>query len=799
MKNKFLVFSFLITFCSVLIAQIPDWQFVTQAGGTGGDYGIAISMDDDGNSYLTGSFQDVATFGSYTLTSNGESDIFVAKMDAEGNWIWAFSAGGFDYDRGTGLDLDNEGDIYVTGVFRYTLTFGSYTITSEGYDDIFVAKIDNDGNCLWISQAGGSNSVSVDGITIDDTGNSYVTGDFSTTATFGNIVLNGYMDIYVAKLDSSGNWLWATNAEGVNNYTDYSRSIGLDSLGNCYITGAITGTVMFGDFSLTSPILNSWGIFIAKIDQSGNWLWAICPTGNQHGIGTDLVIDDNGFIYTTGYFENNAIFGAFSLTSNGWNDLFISKCDSNGNWVWANNAGGGSDDKGLAISIDQSGHNFITGYFKETAIFDTISIISNGSRDIFVTEVDTNGNWLWSIPAGGIGNDSGYGIALDNYDKAYVTGSFRETAIFGSHSLVSYGEPDIFFAKIDTISISAGFVADTTYGYKPLTVNFSDLSIGNILSWQWDFQNDGNIDSYEQNPSFTYIDSGIYTVSLTVSNVDSTDTEIKEDYIVVEEPLIADFEGNVTTGEAPLEVQFTDLSEDFTGVINSWQWDFQNDGVVDSYLQNPIFIYTESGVYSVALTVNDSFNTDTEIKEDYILVLETLNADFEANETSGALPFEVQFTDLSTGYIIGWMWDFNGDGTIDSNVQNPNYIYEEMGVYTVSLTVTDGNDNDTETKVDYIEVMGTNSELEIIPIDTMLYQNHPNPFNPTTNIMFNIKENEIGLFSIYNTKGQLIESQQFNTGHHIYYWDASKSSSGVYLYKLKTDNYSKVNKMLLLK
>ena len=145
------------------------------------------------------------------------------------------------------------------------------------------------------------------------------------------------------------------------------------------------------------------------------------------------------------------------------------------------------------------------------------------------------------------------------------------------------------------------------------------------------------------------------------------------------------------------------------------------------------------------------------------------------------------------------MWDFDNNGTIDSNEQNPVYIYENVGIYTVSLTVSDGNSEDTEIKVDYIEVTGTGSQNNNIPIVTYLFQNYPNPFNPVTNFHFTIKENETGIFAIYNLKGQLLESHQYNAGHHNVNWDAAKRSSGVYLYKLKTDNFSKTNKMLLLK
>ena len=301
---------------------------------------------------------------------------------------------------------------------------------------------------------------------------------------------------------------------------------------------------------------------------------------------------------------------------------------------------------------------------------------------------------------------------------------------------------------------NADFSANITNGIFPLIVDFSDLSTmglsGNpIIEWFWDFNNDGTIDSYEQNPQWTYTEAGLYTVTLTVSDGSNTGTETKTDYITVLEPIDADFEAVPLIGLAPLDVQFTDLStgglstlfreskksnnskiveNDNSRDIVSWEWDFDNDGTIDSYLQNPNHTYSEVGVYTVSLTVSDGTNEDTEIKADYITVGEPIATDFEAVPLIGLAPLDVQFTDLSTGglstlfretkksinskiiendnsrEIVSWEWDFNNDGTIDSYEQNPQCIYNEAGLYTVTLTVSDGSNTGTETKIDYITV-----------------------------------------------------------------------------------------------
>jgi len=190
MKTKIiLLFTLLLMVNMVLIAQAPEWQWATKAGGIFTDEGRSLAVDDGGNIYVTGTFAGTATFGSYTLYSSGENDIFVAKMDATGIWQWAIQAGGGSDDSGYRITIDDAGNSYVTGYFEDTATFGSYTLYSSGYDDIFVAKIDEDGNWLWATKAGGTYWDKGNGITIDDAGNSYVTGFFTEQQLLVRMIL----------------------------------------------------------------------------------------------------------------------------------------------------------------------------------------------------------------------------------------------------------------------------------------------------------------------------------------------------------------------------------------------------------------------------------------------------------------------------------------------------------------------------------------------------------------------------------------------------------------------------------
>ncbi|MCB5253413.1 MAG: SBBP repeat-containing protein [Candidatus Cloacimonadaceae bacterium] len=436
-----------------LFAQTEDWLWANQAGGISYDYGQSIATDSNGNSYVTGSFEGTAVFGSTTLASSGQSDIFVAKMDSNGNWLWAKKAGGSSYDYGYGIAVDSSGNSYVTGNFSDSAVFGSTTLTSSGDYDIFVAKIDSNGIWLWAQKAGGSNYDYGYGIAVDSSGNSYVTGSFQSTATFGSTTINssGNTDIFVAKIDSNGNWLWAQKAGG-SNY-DYGYGIAVDSSGNSYVTGKFFGTATFGSTTLTSSGYED--IFVAKIDSNGNCLWAQKAGGRSSDYGYGIAVDSSGNSYVTGSFLYTAHFGTTTLTSSssGYGDIFVAKMDSSGNWLWAQKAGGSSSDYGYGITVDSSGNSYVTGYFQSTATFGSTTLTSSGASDNFVAKLDSTGSWLWVMKAGSCYSDYRSAIGMDSKGNIYVTGSFIGSFSFGTTSLTSSGNSDIFIAKYGDTSL----------------------------------------------------------------------------------------------------------------------------------------------------------------------------------------------------------------------------------------------------------------------------------------------------------------------------------------------------------
>ena len=449
MKNlKAIVLYAALLFATIgLSAQAPDWVWARQAGGNGYDQGMAIALDNQANQYVSGYFTGTADFGTTSLTSSGDYDVFTAKLDPAGNILWAVRAGGELSDQAFAIAVDASANVYVSGYFRGTAQFGTVTLSDNGMYQAFVSKLDTNGNFLWTVQGGGtSDDIGYD-LVVDPDSNVFVTGYFQGSANFGPITLvsNGSKDVFAAKLDAAGNWLWATGAGGI--YSDFGNGISLDSSGNCYITGSFHLAASIGAFNLTSS--GGDDIFVAKLDNTGNILWAVKAGGISTDWGLDLALDNAGNAYITGIFNDAATFGSCSLTSAGLGDIFAAKLDPSGNFLWAVRAGGTDNDFGYSIAVDVSSNVYVTGYFSGTVAFGSTNLSSiDDVPDIFVAGLDSNGNFLSAVQAGGSGPDRGQGIATDSSGNIFVTGYFWYTSQFGPASISSQQNQDIFVAKL---------------------------------------------------------------------------------------------------------------------------------------------------------------------------------------------------------------------------------------------------------------------------------------------------------------------------------------------------------------
>ncbi len=267
----------------------------------------------------------------------------------------------------------------------------------------------------------------------------------------------------------------------------------------------------------------------------------------------------------------------------------------------------------------------------------------------------------------------------------------------------------------------AQFSVSRTSGPPPLEVSFTDQSTGEIASWLWDF-GDGS-GATLKNPTHFYGDAGKYTVRLTVVGPTGADSETKTELISVGGPITADFAADTTTGAPPLEVAFQDLSQ---GTVTSWAWNF-GDGATSNE-QNPVHSFMTAGSYAVTLGVTGPEGTASETKESFVRVGE-LAAEFMAADTLGDAPLTVGFSDLSTGEVASWLWNFGDGGS--SAQQNPLHTYQQVGDYSVTLTVSGSEGTDTLTKDSYVRVLDASiegvwmsaRELEAMPTSGTAWNN----------------------------------------------------------------------------
>jgi hypothetical protein len=374
--------------------------------------------------------------------------------------------------RATAICHDASGNLYLAASFVGVADFdpgpGTALLASGANQSSFVAKYAPSGGLLWAKSfqtAAGATSEAT-ALAVDGLGNVYSTGWFTGTVNFDpgtglqNRTSNGAADLFVSKLDASGNFVWIQTMGGVG--SDVATGLAVDASSHVYLCGSFTGSVDFdpgpGVVRLTS--FGGTDAFILKMNSAGALQWIRQLGGASADQANAVAVDGTGNISTTGYFSGTADFDPASTTyflaSHGSQDVFVSKLDGSGSFVWARAVGGASNDAGNAITIDSSGNSYTTGSFKYSADFDpgpgTYTLRSSGSDDIFVWKLSAAGSLVWADQFGGHNSDVGRGIALDGTGDVYAVGSFTGTADFdpgsGTFTLSSNGSTDLYAVKL---------------------------------------------------------------------------------------------------------------------------------------------------------------------------------------------------------------------------------------------------------------------------------------------------------------------------------------------------------------
>jgi hypothetical protein len=367
------------------------------------------------------------------------------------NILQTTAAGGTGNDSGTSIAIDASGNIYVAGTFSDTASFELTSKISIGSLDVFIAKYNKHGVLQWVQSAGGTEKDSVQSIAVDGNGNVYLTGIYKSAITFETttIYATGDNDIFLAKYNASGVFQWARTAGGQG--SDAGTGVVTDAGNNVYVVGFYSNTAAFGAFSKTS--LGMRDIFLAKYNSSGIPQWVVSAGGANDDFGSAIAIDASANIYITGSFKAGVKFGSISAAADpNYYDVFVAKYDPVAlNWAWVKeDLTGSNNEYSQRIAVDLNGNIFVTGYYYGSVSFASTSKASKGGADMFIIKYNSLGASQWLQTAGGTGFDSGQGLVTDTNGNVYVTGFFSyPNATFGTIVKDNRGLNDAYVVRYE--------------------------------------------------------------------------------------------------------------------------------------------------------------------------------------------------------------------------------------------------------------------------------------------------------------------------------------------------------------
>ncbi len=376
-------------------------------GGKGPDRCNNAVIDKDGNIYLVGNFRDTVDFNSNSnpRVSAGFNDVFITKISAQGQLLWSRQFGGPLDEMGRSITITNDDQVIITGTFQGTAVFAetNNVLTALKNADIFIANYNSNGELMWAKQVGGLAEDIAYSVSVGKNNQIYITGTFNSDVDFDpgvgvfRLLQQGvWPNMFVLGLNVTGDFQWVKSIVGDNLIIPYNLKV--DQLGELVITGTFRSTVDF-DPDVNQKLLTTssqYGdAFVLKLYQTGEFKWVKQLGGELNEIGLGLEIDELNNIYTTGCYQNNADFdpgvGEYIIHTRGNssnNDIYISKLNSDGEFVWVSTMNGLSEDIGFSICVQASNLVYTTGIFSDELNVnpgpDSIFIQSNGFTDIFI-------------------------------------------------------------------------------------------------------------------------------------------------------------------------------------------------------------------------------------------------------------------------------------------------------------------------------------------------------------------------------------------------------------------------------
>lgn len=649
----------------ILVIDPIILKFNTFFGGNGYDYGLGITIDAVGSVYITGHTNSSVfpTINAYQSTSSGYTDVFVSKLNPDGQSLnYSTYLGGSNTEEGHDIAVDSIGAAYITG---YTIssnfpTVNAYDSTINGGVSAFVTKLSPDGQSLIFSTflGGGLQDYSY-GIFVDEIGAVYIAGltsssDFPTINAYDS-TSNGNADVFMTKLNPDGQSLNFSTYLGGSG-TDYTYGFAVDAVGSVYVTGTTDSSDFPTINALNSTSNGDFDIFVSKLNPDGKSLnYSTYLGGSDTETGREIAVDGMGAAYVTGYSRssNFPTVNAYDMTFNGNADVFVTKLNPDGQSLnYSTYLGGSNSEYGQDITVDEIGTAYITGYSLSTN-FPTINAYDstfNENWDVFVTKLNPDGQALnYSTYLGGSGKDYGQGIAVDAKGAVYITG-FTNSSNFptiNAYDSTYNGIGDVFVAKLitDTNSPSWEFIPinQVLIDNEPFKYQIRAADEFGIDAYWVNDTSSFEIDTTGLITNSSTLDIGVYY--LRVSANDTTGNEIStsiEIIVIADLHPIASFTVSKTTVNIGETVSFFGNSTGGNLPI-SYSWNF-GDGTSTTE-QNPTHLYLSTGSYGVIFTVTD---TDGDFTS-YIVDIMITNPN--ASEPISTSPFD-KIPGYSTGFIV---------------------------------------------------------------------------------------------------------------------------------------------------
>lgn len=452
--------------CAVLVtlgvfASFPaaaddgDLAWAQQFEGDNNTDGRSIAVDSSRNVISAGVFLGTTDFdpgaGAQDLTAATPSG-YISKLDKAGAFVWAKQLDGTLSEVRVAVDGDN--NIYAAGNFAGATDFdpgaGEVELTPAGMTDVFVCKFGGDGGLVWAKQFGGTANDFMHGLAVDADGNVYTTGDFSGTADFdpGAGTLNftplGSVEAFISKLDTNGNLVWARQFEATDKVQ--GNGIAVDKNQGVYITGSFSESADF-DPGISDSVLTAVAqtdAFAAKLDASGDYVWAQRFGGDADEFGVGIAVDSGGRAHVTGSFDDDihipTATSEIVLTTTDEEETFVAKLSKTGAALWAKRLGGLESQIPQSIALDPQRNVFVAGFFGATMDADPGPGVSNlgniGGTDGYVVKLTGAGDFVWGSAIQGTDDETCQAIVADSSGNVHVTGKFTGLTDF------SYGLDD---------------------------------------------------------------------------------------------------------------------------------------------------------------------------------------------------------------------------------------------------------------------------------------------------------------------------------------------------------------------